>query len=198
MLRSLPHLLVLGSAILVGGLGSALAQSPDGEGRERPPRVRNATPKQQQERGKKEEQEGYKQMSEVAPLLAYRIKFVDIPLVAEEMQLDKGQQEILEQIIVDYMQQLDQERLQLLDRMIRSKEASHEGCPFLGGTREAASRGVLAKRSPIPCPEGLQHESVHAGRTCRFGGDRAAGFESLGDAQCMGFDAPGRVGNADE
>lgn len=129
MLRSLPRLLVLGSAILVGGLGSALAQSPGGEGVERPRKTRNPVVKPRQEREVKEGPEGYKQMSDVAPLLTYRIKFVDIPLVAEEMQLDKGQQEILEQIVVDYMEQLDQQRLELLDRMIRSTEASRKDDP---------------------------------------------------------------------
>jgi len=145
MLRLLSCSLFLGFAILAGGSSVALAQSPDGGGRRKPPKVNNSKPEQ-----KPQKREGYIRISEVAPLLAYRIKFVDIPLVAKEMQLDKGQQEILEQIVADYMERLDLERQNLLEQLMRSKEASRKDDPAWREREEQRTKVAARKSGASP------------------------------------------------
>lgn len=71
----------------------------------------------------------YRRYSEIAPMLGYRIKYVDIPLVAEEMGLDRGQKDILEQMVSDYVVQLDVERMALLARLASMQEPSYRDDP---------------------------------------------------------------------
>ena len=82
----------------------------------------------------------YRRYSEIAPMLGYRIKYVDIPLVAEEMRLDKAQKDILEQMVSDYIEHLDVERMALLTRLSSMQEASYKDDPAWQQNRQLRTK----------------------------------------------------------
>jgi len=170
MLRSLTCSLFLGFAIIAGGSSVAFAQSPDGGGRRKQSRSNTSKPEKKPQQKPQKEREGYLRISEVSPLLAYRIKFVDIPLVSKEMQLDKGQQDILEQIVLDYQVKLDTERAALLEQLMNIEEAK------LGDDPDWEQRRSQRKRV-MGRPEGRTRDQSYSRARDSMRGELSASLE---------------------
>lgn len=65
----------------------------------------------------------------LGPYFAHRIRFVDTPLIAEELGLDEDRRLILEQIVLDYQQHVDRESQAAFDRLDASDAFTAEQDP---------------------------------------------------------------------